>query len=70
MHPDVHDQPQHLYHVLLLIVPTEFRFDDLDLREEPSSGKLDEADSTTVNTCTGYCTRLTTSHNTCTTTIC
>jgi hypothetical protein len=47
----------------------EFRFDDLDLREEPSSGKSDDQDST-VNTCTDLCTRITTSRNTCNTTLC
>ncbi len=51
-------------------MPTEFRFDDLDLREEPPSGRSEAMDGTTVNTCTGDCTRLTTSHNTCTTTLC
>jgi hypothetical protein len=43
----------------------ESRFDDLDLREEPESGKSENMDSTTVctNTCTG-------SHNTCGTALC
>jgi hypothetical protein len=51
-------------------MPTEFRFDDLDLREEPPSGKAEELDATTVNTCTDLCTRITTSRNTCNTTLC
>ena len=50
-------------------MPIEFRFDDLDLREEPPSGKSDELDAT-VNTCTDLCTRITTSRNTCNTTLC
>ncbi len=51
-------------------MPIEFRFDDLDLREEPQSGKSEEADSTR-NTCSDLCTRTcTTSHNTCTTFLC
>ncbi len=51
-------------------MPTEFRFDDLDLREEPASGKFNEADAT-PNTCSDLCTRTcTTSHNTCTTFLC
>jgi hypothetical protein len=51
-------------------MPTEFRFDDLDLREEPASGKFNEADST-LNSCADTCTQTcTTSHNTCTTYFC
>ena len=46
-------------------MPIELRFDDLDLREEPESGKSEDMDSTTVctNTCTG-------SHHTCGTALC
>jgi hypothetical protein len=47
-------------------MPIEFRFDDLDLREEPESAKSDEADSPT-DLCTRTCT---TSHNTCGTYLC
>jgi hypothetical protein len=51
-------------------MPTEFRFDDLDLREEPASGKFDESDMT-IDTCTDLCSqRCTTSANTCTTYYC
>lgn len=53
-------------------MPTEFRFDDLDLREEAESSKSREVDGSS-QTCTGsdYCTQTcTTSHNTCTTFFC
>ncbi|MEA2666856.1 MAG: hypothetical protein QOI11_3800 [Candidatus Eremiobacteraeota bacterium] len=46
-------------------MPTESRFDDLDLREEPASGKSEDMDSTAV--CTATCTG---SHNTCGTALC
>ncbi len=40
---------------------TEFRFDDLDLREEPARGDSEQADpaSAQTNACTGsnYCTK-------------
>ncbi len=50
-------------------MPIEFRFDDLDLREEPASGKFEETDST--YNCSVFCTRTcTTSHNTCTSYLC
>jgi hypothetical protein len=46
-------------------MPTESRFDDLDLREEPESGKSEDMDSTT--NCTATCGG---SHNTCGTALC
>jgi hypothetical protein len=50
-------------------MPIEFRFDDLDLREEPESGKSPDMDSS--NVCTALCTQTCTgSHNTCTTFLC
>lgn len=41
-------------------MPTELRFDDLDLREEPvtSSAKSAESDAATYDTCTERCTGL------------
>lgn len=42
-------------------MPTEYRFDDLDLREEPSRGDGEQTDTATAQTdaCTGsvYCTK-------------
>jgi hypothetical protein len=51
-------------------MPTDFRFDDLDLREEPAVHKLPgSTDSTTACTLTNTCTYP--SHGeTCTSTIC
>jgi hypothetical protein len=39
-------------------MPTEFRFDDLDLREEPadSESKSGEMDAVTYRTCSERCT--------------
>jgi hypothetical protein len=53
-----------------LIMPVEFRFDDLDLREEPQSEKTTETDYTVGPTCTNsdYCTC--NSRNTCSTFYC
>jgi hypothetical protein len=49
-------------------MPTEFRFDDLDLREEPESGKSTDVDGSLQSTC---CTRTCTgSYDTCTTYLC
>ena len=47
-------------------MPTESRFDDLDLREEPEYAKSDETDAYT-DLCTQTCTG---SHNTCGTFLC
>jgi hypothetical protein len=53
------------------IMPTEFRFDDLDLREEPASGKSPDADASLNCTDTKNCTvTCHTSRNTCTTYLC
>lgn len=52
-------------------MPTEFRFDDLDLREEPASGKSPDADTSLNCTDTKNCTvTCHTSRNTCTTYLC
>ncbi len=52
-------------------MPTEFRFDDLDLREEPVSGKSSEADYSVACTGSAKCTDTChTSQNTCTTYFC
>jgi hypothetical protein len=51
-------------------MPTEFRFEDLDLREEPQSGKSDESGAT-YDAYSDLCTRTCTgSHNTCRTYLC
>jgi hypothetical protein len=50
-------------------MPIEFRFDDLDLREEPESAKSVEADTSAIYSCEQTCT-CTTSHNTCYTYLC
>jgi hypothetical protein len=72
LHLDLHQQ--HLYLDLLLTentrMPIELRFDDLDLREEPESGKSPDMDSTAgcdSTLCTRTCTG---SYNTCTTFLC
>ncbi len=51
-------------------MPTEFRFDDLDLREEPASGKSTDADGSVNCTTTAYCTASCTTTNACTTYSC
>jgi hypothetical protein len=53
-------------------MPVEFRFDDLDLREEPESAKSDKFEGdASVRSCADTCTQTcTTSHNTCTTFYC
>ena len=49
-------------------MPIEFRFDDLDLREEPASAKPGKTEADSIDE---FCTRTcTTSHNTCTTYFC
>lgn len=49
-------------------MPTEFRFDDLDLREEPALDARESTDSTTTCTTTNTCTR--SDGQLCTSTIC
>ncbi len=53
-------------------MPTEFRFDDLDLREEPESGKSTETDLSAACTNTELCTNGCgcNSRNTCSTYYC
>jgi hypothetical protein len=57
-------------------MPIEFRFDDLDLREEPQSGKSAELDASSACTGTDQCTvtcntyTCNTSRNTCGTYYC
>jgi hypothetical protein len=36
-------------------MPIEFRFDDLDLSEEPESGMSEKLDTYTFTYCTGGC---------------
>ncbi|MEA2665879.1 MAG: hypothetical protein QOI11_2823 [Candidatus Eremiobacteraeota bacterium] len=50
-------------------MPTEFRFDDLDLREEPASEKFSEMDGYT-NACSAVCTQTCQGTKTCSTAYC